>query len=116
MTGSIERGWRQLTTSPLVPVILLVVGIRVPTDPSRRPTGYGGVLPVPGSVIPASTNGAKSDPLLDQAHRDLRAARGRVLYATGHAPQAATAPRAERKVPCAERRMVQGRANSAPNS
>ena len=116
MIGSIERGWRQFMTSSLMPVVLLVVGIRGPTDPTRRPTGYGGVLPVPGPAIPASTNGAKGDPLLDQPHRDLRAARGRVLYATGHGPQAVVVPRAERKVPCAERRMVQGRANSAPNS
>jgi hypothetical protein len=54
--------------------------------------------------------------LLDQQHRDQRAARGRVLYASGRAPQANTVQRPETKVPC-ERRVVQGKAPApSPNS
>jgi hypothetical protein len=113
MIGSIERGWRSLTRQSLAPVMMLVVGIHGPVDPMRRTTGYGGVVPVPAPATPAVASTTRLEPLLDQQRRELRAARGRVLYADGHAPQ--LAPRTERKAQC-ERRLVAGRANPAPNS
>ena len=115
MIGSIERGWRHLTRSPLVPVVMLVVAVHGPVDPTRRNAGYGGVLPVPAPAATPASATPRADSFLDQQRKDVRAARGRVLYAAGHEPQAA-APRAEHKDQCPERRVVQGRANSSPNS
>jgi hypothetical protein len=115
MIGSIERGWRSLTRQSLAPVMMLVVGIHGPVDPTRRTTGYGGVIPVPAPATPAVATTTRLEPMLDQQRRELRAARGRVLYADGRASQI-TAPRTERKAQCPERRVVEGRANPAPNS
>jgi hypothetical protein len=114
MIATIEQVWRRMKRQPLVPLALLVM-VRVP-DPTRRPTGYVGVLPVP-TTSPATAPIAHTDGPADQARRDLRAARGRVLYAAGHAPQP-TAQRAERKAACpADRRVGQSRpATSSPNS
>ncbi|MEP6491043.1 MAG: hypothetical protein ABJF01_00105 [bacterium] len=118
VVGSIERIVRLLTRHQVAPVMLLVVCVTVP-DPSRRVTGYGGVLPVPVPSTPAPTAAPRLDPVLDQQHRDARAVRGRVLYAAGSAPHAQQpqAPRTTPKSPCALQRIVQGRAASiSPNS
>jgi hypothetical protein len=115
MIGSIERVWRQMSVRSLMPVMMLVIVNRSPTDPSRKNTAYGGVLPVPAPVAPATTASSRTENLLDQAHRDQRAARGRVLYASGRAPQQSAVIRAEVKPPC-ERRVVQGKTAPAPNS
>jgi hypothetical protein len=115
MIATIEHVWRRLRQRPLVPFAMLVIGVRIPADPARRSTGYGGVLPVPTSSAPA-TSVARSEQPIDQSRRDVRAARGRVLYAAGHAPQA-TAQRAERKAACTDRRVGQSKSPStSPNS
>ncbi len=113
MIAMIEQVWRRVKLQPLVPLAILVM-VRVP-DPTRRPTGYVGVLPVPATSA-TSTTIAHSDAPVDQARRDLRAARGRVLYAAGHAPQPTT-QRAERKASCPDRRVGQSKsATTSPNS
>jgi len=117
MIGSVERVWRHMSVRPLVPIFMLVMvtGNPSPTDPSRRATGYGGVIPVPVSAGQANTS-TRSDPIPEQQHRDQRSARGRILYATGRAPATTTAPRSVAKPQC-ERRVVEGRSsNSSPNS
>ena len=118
MFGSVERVWRHMSVRPLVPIFMLVMVTRnpSPTDPSRRGTGYGGVIPVPVSAGPGITS-TRPDPVPEQQRRDQRSARGRILYATGHAPATTTAPRTVTKPQC-ERRVVEGRssANSSPNS
>jgi hypothetical protein len=114
MIATIEHVWRRLMQRPLVPFAMLVIGVRVPTDPARRSTGYVGVLPVPTSTSPAAP--ARSEQPVDQARRDVRAARGRVLYAAGHAPQAAP-QHAERKAACTDRQVGQSKPSStSPNS
>lgn len=114
MIGSIERLWELIPRHPMVPVVMLVVGVHMSPDPTRRATGYGGVLTVPNTVEPLTAN--RIDPMLQQQRHDIRVARGRVLYAPGHASVAAAA-RAAHREPCAVRRVVQGRAGSAsPNS
>ena len=120
MIGSIERIWRLLTTRPLVPLVpamVLVIGIHGPTDPTRRVTGYGGVIPVPGPAAPTPATTGRLDPIADQQHRDARAVRGRVLYAPGRAPHTVVPSRTVHKVPCPEQRVGQGRATGiSPNS
>jgi hypothetical protein len=115
VVGSIERIVRLLTRNQVAPVMMLVVCVSVP-DPSRRVTGYGGVLPVPTPSAPAPSAAPRLDPVLDQQHRDARSVRGRVLYATGtapNAPHAQQAPtRTPAKGPCPLQRVVQGRAAS----
>ena len=118
MIGSVERVWRHMSVHPLVPIFMLVMVVRVPTptDPNRRVTGYGGVVPVP---VPSTSSNPSSrpDPIVEQQNRDQRSARGRVLYATGRAP--ATTTTASRSVakPQCERRVVQGRSpTTSPNS
>jgi hypothetical protein len=114
MIGSIQRLWHLVPKRPLVPAMMLVIGVNVSPDPNRRSTGYGGVLPVPGTATPATAS--HPDPLLEQQRRDMRAARGRVLYGPGRAPEAATAKTAH-KVACADPRIVQGRAaRTSPTS
>jgi hypothetical protein len=114
MIATMEHVWRRLTQRPLVPLAMLVIAVKVPVDPARRGTGYVGVLPVPTSSSPATV--ARTDPPVDQARRDVRAARGRVLYAAGHAPQD-TVQRAERKPTCTDRRVGQSKPSStSPNS
>jgi len=117
MIGSVERVWRHMSVHSLVPIFMLVLVVRVPTptDPNRRVTGYGGVVPVPVPSTPSNPS-SKPDPILEQQHRDQRSARGRVLYATGRAPAATTASRSVAKPQC-ERRVVQGRSSpTLPNS
>jgi len=113
MIGSIERLGRQMRMRSVIPVAMLVVGVHTPTDPTRRETGYMGVLPVP--VPAASSATAAREPVADQGRHDVRAARGRVLYAAGHAPRVAD-QRAERKAMCPERRVSQAKAAESPNS
>jgi hypothetical protein len=119
MTGSIERIWRRVSGRSLMPFAMLVVVVNppTPTDPNRRTTGYGGVLPVPASA-PATASTTRPDPVLETANRETRVSRGRVLYASRRAPQESPAPRrAEAKQPQCERRVVQGKAPAAsPNS
>jgi hypothetical protein len=115
MIATIEHVWRRLTQRPLALSALLVIGIRIPADPARRNTGSVGVLPVPAPTAPA-VSAARSDQATDQVRHDVRAARGRVLYAAGHAPQPAS-QRAERKVSCPDRRVGQTKTPSnLPNS
>ena len=115
MIATIEHVRRRLTRGSLAPFAMLVISIRVPSDPVRRTTGYVGVLPVPAPTATASSV-ARSDQPIDQARREMRAARGRVLYADGHAPQAAS-QRAERKATCTDHRVGQSKApSSSPNS
>jgi hypothetical protein len=119
VVGSIERIVRLLTKHHVAPVLMLVVCVNVP-DPSRRVTGYGGVLPVPAPAAPAPTAVLRLDPVLNQQHRDARAVRGRVLYAGGngpHAQQQQSPPVQQAKGPCPLQRVVQGHAAGAsPNS
>ena len=42
MIATIEQVWRRVMQRPLVPLALLVMVVRVPADPTRRTTGYGG--------------------------------------------------------------------------
>jgi hypothetical protein len=113
MIGSIKRICRLLGTRPLVPVMMLAIGVHTP-DPTRRVTGYGGVMPVPGPSAPAAAPAGRVDPILDQQHREARAVRGRVLYAPGHDPRTSTAPRPVHKGPCPEQRVGQGHAAARP--
>jgi len=115
MIATIEHLWRRLMQQPLVPLAMLVISVRVPADPARRTTGYLGVLPVPAPA-PTTQSVARNDQPVDQARRELRAARGRVLYAEGHAPPASS-QRVERKATCADRRVGQTKSSStSPNS
>jgi hypothetical protein len=118
MGGSIERIWLALPKRTTVSAMALVITINNP-DPTHRTTGYGGVVPLPGpaATVTAAPSG-RVDPLLQQ-RRDVRAARGRVLYAAGHAPRDTAASRTaqEHKAPCPEQRIGQGRSSgSMPNS
>lgn len=114
MFATMEHVRRRLMQQSLAPFAMLVIGIRVPTDPARRTTGYVGVLPVPAPTTTMSTV-ARSDQPVDQARREMRAARGRVLYADGHAPQ--SSERAERKATCTDHRVGQNKSpSSSPNS
>lgn len=119
VVGSIERIVRLLTKQQVAPVMMLVVCVGI-SDPTRRVTGYGGVLPVPTPSAPAPAATPRLDPVLDQQHRDARSVRGRVLYATGAAPvvpHAQPTPRTPAKGPCPLQRVVQGRAaSSSPTS
>jgi hypothetical protein len=108
MAGSIERLWRLIPRHQVVPVAMLVIGVYVAPDPTRRPTGYGGVLPVP--TAPASHT-RRPDPLLEQQRRDIRESHGRVLYAPGRGPttpapaSAASRAKTAQKVPCPIQRV-----------
>lgn len=119
MVESIVRRYRRIVMRPLVPLMVVVVGVHAPGDPARRGTGYGGVLPVPGPSTPAPATTPRVDPMLDAQHHDVRIARGRVLYAPGHEPPKATPPAPQangRKGPCPQERVVQGRSTTSPNS
>jgi hypothetical protein len=115
MGRSIERIWQSLPKATTVSAMALVITINNP-DPHRM-TGYSGVVPLPGPAATASTPSGHVDPLLQQ-HRDLRAARGRILYAAGHAPRDTAAAHLQaHKAPCPEQRVGQGRSSgSMPNS
>lgn len=122
MFGSISRV--VATARQSVPVIVLVIGVTLPTDSTRR-VGPGGVLPLPipemvGDIAPL---GLQLEPWRDARH-DARADRGRVLYSAGRAPVSRTTP-PDRSVrptkPCpsaaARQALVQGRTTgAAPNS
>lgn len=117
MVGSIERQLRRIVKSPMLPMMMIVVGVNAP-DPNRRNTGYGGVLPVPGPTSVSTAAATGLDPMLNAQHREARIQRGRVLYASGHGPTADTpkAPRTTGKAPC-QQRVVQGRSTTAsPNT
>jgi hypothetical protein len=84
MVGSMERIRRLLSNRASVPVFMLVICVNAQSDPTRRATGYSGVLPVPGPSATATPTTGKSDSGMVQSRREGRAARGRVLYAPGH--------------------------------
>lgn len=116
MFATMEHVRRRLMQQSLAPFAMLVIGIRVPTDPARRTTGYVGVLPVPAPATTTVSTVPRSDQPVDQTRREMRAARGRVLYADGHAAQA-TSQRAERKATCTDHRVGQNKSpSSSPNS
>ena len=114
MIGLIERCGQQIRRYRPTSTFMLVIGLMtVSSDPTRRPTGYGGVLPVPRGTVDGAP--LRIDPLLQQ-RRDLRAERGRVLYAPGHEPAAMSA-KVLHKGPCPQRGIVQLRAiNSSPTA
>jgi hypothetical protein len=116
MGRSIERIWQALPKRTTVSAMALVITINNP-DPTHRTTGYGGVVPLPGPTATVTTQSGRVDPLLQQ-RRDVRAARGRVLYAAGHAPRDTASRTAQtHKAPCPEQRVGQGRSSGAlPNS
>ncbi len=115
MFRSIQRLARLIPRLPVFPVAMVVVGIHGNPDPTRRATGYDGVLPVPVTA-PALMPARHLDPLLEQQRRDMRAARGRVLYSAGKGPDSTRARQAG-KTPCPEHRVVQDRmAPSSPSS
>lgn len=118
MVGSIERQLRRIAKSPMLPMMMIIVGVNAP-DPNRRNTGYGGVLPVPGPTSVSTAAATRLDPMLNVQHREARIQRGRVLYAAGHAPAVETpkAPRTTSKAPCPQQRVVQSRSTTAsPNT
>src|SRR5689334_10467726 len=116
MTGPNERLPRRVYVTrvlhfaaarPIVPaLVVLVIGVR-PSDPSRKSTGYGGMLPLPApATAPATT--ARIDPLLEPRH-DARAERGRVLYADGRVTRLPLPEQTARAAPhkaCASQRLV----------
>lgn len=114
MIRSILGLQRRLSARSIVPLFIVIAGVTAPSDPTRRPTGtgYGGVLPVPTPAGPIAIT-SRIDPLLDPRH-DSRVQRGRVLYAPGHEPSTEAAK--AHKAPCPERRLVQGRGQTSPNS
>ena len=129
MIGSIERVWRRISRHSLVPVVVLV-GLHSPLDPTRRISGYAGaihsdrllameiisVLTVPAPSPAAATAANRSESAPDHQRKDVRAARGRVLYSDGRSSSIG-AERTDQKVPCAERHLVQrGQASSSPTS
>jgi hypothetical protein len=118
MNGSVER-LRRVTrllhfvaTRPMVPaMVVLVIGVR-PSDPNRKGTGYGGMIPLPAPA-PASTG--RIDPLLEP-RRDARAERGRVLYADGRVDRVTEPAARPTHKACSNQRLVQSRTNRAPTS
>ena len=116
MIRSIVSLQRRLSARSIVPLFIVIAGVHAPSDPTRRPTGigYGGVLPIPIPAGPVLT-GAHLDAMVEPRH-DGRVQRGRVLYAPGHEPATAVAANKAHKTPCPERRLVQGRAPTSPNS
>ena len=116
MSGTIERIWRRAIRVEFASVMVLVTAVHAP-DPTRRDSGYAGVIPLPTPAT-ATVAAGKPDPLLEHP-REARVSRGRVLYAAGHEPRAAESPRVARKssAPCADQRVVQGHSpRPAPNS
>ena len=111
MIGPMGRVRRLLPNRAFVPVLLLVVCVNLQPDPTRRATGYGGVLPVPGPTAAPTAPSNKADSGFVQSRREGRAARGRVLYAPGHAPHDTVALRDARthKNSCPVQRFGQDR-------
>ena len=106
MLESIVRHCRHYSRHAVVPVMMLVISVNPSPDPTRRGSGYGGVLPVPSTPAPAAPTHV--DPLLAQQRRDMRAARGRVLYTPGRGPEPERAKTAAR-TPCPDQRVGQAR-------
>jgi hypothetical protein len=73
-----------------VSTMLMVIGIAVPADTTRRVPGYIGVLSLP--ILEATNDTLSLNSRLDQIldRRDARTERGRVLYAAGHEPARST--------------------------
>jgi hypothetical protein len=123
MMWSIERLRRRLSVASVMPLALLIGSVH-PTDPMRKSGGaggngtptnrYAGVLPVPSSSSASSQVPSRLDSLLDQ-HHDARAERGRVLYAAGHAPKAAT-PSKNRRRQCSDHVASARGSSNTPNS
>ena len=122
MMWSIERLRRRLSVALVMPLALLLGSVHNPTDPMRKSGGgngnaptnrYAGVLPVPSSSIDSKAPN-RLDSLLDQ-HHDARAERGRVLYATGHAPKG-SAPAKARRRPCSDHVASARDTSNTPNS
>ena len=116
MIRSIVSLQRRLSARSIVPMFIVIAGVNAPSVPTRHQTGigYGGVLPVPTSAGPVLT-AARLDAMVEPRH-DGHVQRGRVLYAPGHEPATAVAATRAHKTPCPERRVVQGRASTSPNS
>ena len=123
MMWSIERLRRRLSVASVMPLALLIGSVHNPIDPMRKSGGggngtptnrYAGVLPVPSSSI-ASTAPSRLDSLLDQ-HHDARSERGRVLYATGHAPKSPAPAKSTRRRQCADHVASARDTSNTPNS
>lgn len=116
MIGSIERVWARLSVSRFIPVAMLVVGVRIPSDPVRKNPGYGGVLPVPASAAVSANSAPLPDARVGRQHRDQRSARGRVLYSSETQDARSSSTRRDVRAAC-DRRVVHGRSAAAgPNS
>ena len=116
MIRSIVSLQRRLSARSIVPLFIVIAGVHAPTDPTHHPTGtgYGGVLPIP-TPVGASLTSSRADAMVEPRH-DGRVQRGRVLYAPGHEPATAVAATKAHRVPCPERRVVQGHTPASPNS
>jgi len=124
MMRSIERLGRRLSVASVMPLALLVGTVHNSTDPMRKSGGaggngaptnrYAGVLPVPSSSSASAQAPSRLDSLLDQ-HHDARAERGRVLYAAGHAPKAATTAKNHRRQ-CSDHVASARGSSNTPNS
>jgi hypothetical protein len=118
MVGSIERLRRHIRVASFAPMMMLVIGVRTTSDPTKR-IGTAGVIAIPATVPAPSNSGARGDMLPGEARRDSRADHVRVLYAPGHAPRdtAAVSARPIRNQACVDQQAVRGRArHPAPNS
>ncbi len=116
MVGPIEfvRRLLPLANRPLMPAMVLVLCVGAQTDPARRATGYGGVLPIPGPTAAPAAAGPRAEgaSVSPDPHRDLRASHGRVLYAPGrtsHDTAAARTARPHKQCPTPDQRVGQGR-------
>jgi hypothetical protein len=118
---SIERLRRRLSVASVMPLAIFIGSVHNTTDPMRKtgtgtptnPTNrYAGVIPVPSSGSMVSSSPNRLDSLLDQ-HRDARAERGRVLYATGHDPKSAAAKPHRRQ--CSDH-VASAHSSTSPNS
>jgi hypothetical protein len=121
MIDSIARFRQTVQAHQLVPIIALATTFHA-ADPVRRPTGYGGVLPVPSHTSATPANATHLDSLVALQRRDARTERGRVLYADGrteHVTSAAAVPshaQPHRRL-CPEQRVGQTHTPSIlPNS
>jgi len=120
MTRSLQTTARRLAACvALSAAFTAVIVTPGSADPTHRIVGYGGVLPLPvahGTSAAAPTS-IRGDRALAQ-RRDARGEHGRVLYASGRAPGAATDTTSPRHTPCPAQRVAELRlrASMAPNS
>jgi hypothetical protein len=124
MTWSIERLRRRLSVASVLPLALLIGSVH-PADPMRKSGGaggsgtptnrYAGVLPVPSSSSVGMQAPSRLDSLLDQ-HHDARSERGRVLYATGHAPKVAAPASKNHRRQCSDHVASARGSSNTPNS